>query len=271
MSESKEKKRARVLRDQAAGLCNRCREPRGANGSNWNCRPCLDSIQAYKRAKHGIVGQCVRCGVRPRFSKHHGLCRLCAKETAGVRYAAALRRRKQSWAKAGLCVQCGDITIGKTNRCRHHYLELVGVNAVRRDGVKLAESIPWKILDDIWEAQGPYCHYTGRRIELGVNAVLEHLKPVLRFPDLVATPHNLVWCCNHVNYVKQNFTEEEFVRMCHEVAERHDKPLGGEHPPFQSSGPHSRSKLLEAGASKLPGSGDDTTPKNPDFVPTVQK
>jgi hypothetical protein len=77
---------------QAAGLCVWCREPRGANGTKWNCRSCADRITSMALSRyhwHRDAGTCPACGIR--FQRRHILlCQPCGERTKARRIAREL-------------------------------------------------------------------------------------------------------------------------------------------------------------------------------------
>ena len=77
-------------------------------------------------------------------------------------------------------------------------------------------------LKRLLELQGFTCPYTGKKLEIGTNASLDHIQPKSRFPELENCFENLEWVDDNVNRAKRAMTKEEFVELCSTVAARHE-------------------------------------------------
>jgi hypothetical protein len=64
-----------------------------------------------------------------------------------------------------------------------------------------------------WDEQQSRCAYTGTPLLLGVNASLNHILPVSRFPDQPITPDSYEWVTFQVNEFKAGKTREEFLDL----------------------------------------------------------
>lgn len=65
------------LRDK--GLCISCKNPRGANGTLWRCRPCADKSNKKAKAlyhKRLLYGLCTLCG-EFNYAPEHVECPIC--------------------------------------------------------------------------------------------------------------------------------------------------------------------------------------------------
>jgi len=69
----------------------------------------------------------------------------------------------------------------------------------------------WRVLRDKFHAQEARCPYTGDVLVLGLNATVDHILPISRYPDRRNDPTNVEWVVNWVNLMKGDATPDEFV------------------------------------------------------------
>ena len=72
----------------------------------------------------------------------------------------------------------------------------------------------------IWgklRAQRYACPYTGDRLIPGVNASLDHIKPVSLYPELARSIDNVEWVTLDVNLAKRTLDSEQFIALCRRV------------------------------------------------------
>lgn len=187
-----------------AGLCVHC-----GNSSDHKvlCRSCTDRQTKTKRLQYlhrKQNGLCLDCGVKTQGTCR---CKLCFQRW---------NKSRRNWGKkkidAGLCGHCGLFPHDKNLRgsrgfdiCRRCYLR----DTARRH---LGSTKLWNVLDDKLIGQNDLCAYTGEPIALGVNAALDHIFPVSRFPDKAKDPENVCWVTREVNVMKNNLTLSEFIQ-----------------------------------------------------------
>lgn len=61
------------------------------------------------------------------------------------------------------------------------------------------------------EEQNYTCPYSGKRLEIGVNATIDHKKPRSRFPELALDIENVHWVDLVENCRKATRTHEEYL------------------------------------------------------------
>jgi hypothetical protein len=71
----------------------------------------------------------------------------------------------------------------------------------------------WRILRDKLISQDYRCAYTGELLVLGVNDLLDHIYPAMRFPERAKDPTNLEWVSRKINEMKRDRTPEEFLTL----------------------------------------------------------
>jgi hypothetical protein len=57
-----------------------------------------------------------------------------------------------------------------------------------------------------------------RKLILGVNASIDHIKPVSRYADLALKLDNMEWVSFRVNLAKSDLTPEEFLSLIKAIA-----------------------------------------------------
>jgi 5-methylcytosine-specific restriction endonuclease McrA len=77
----------------------------------------------------------------------------------------------------------------------------------------------WEGLRDKLIAQNYRCAYTGKALILGVNASVDHILPVARFPQLISDLHNIEWVDLQVNQMKRDLTRDEFLSSICQILE----------------------------------------------------
>jgi len=75
----------------------------------------------------------------------------------------------------------------------------------------LGTVVHWELLRDLLKKQNYKCAYTGKKLVLGVNASIDHIRPKSLFPELANDPNNIVWVDLKVNKLKHNKPLEEFM------------------------------------------------------------
>jgi hypothetical protein len=65
--------------------------------------------------------------------------------------------------------------------------------------------------------QNHLCVYTAKNLIAGVNLSLDHILPVVQFPELKTDVENLVWVDLSVNVAKHKLLPTQFRQMCEDV------------------------------------------------------
>jgi hypothetical protein len=234
-----DRSRRHAAKLRAAGLCATCRAPH--DRGTRRCADCTKKAVATNvrsRREARVSGRCVACGQpwqgetkrcpackaaqRARWGGRAGTdyCTRCAGPRDGRHKScsacrAVMReqnnRRRQAFAAAGRCIQCGEPKSGPSLYCDRHIL----MAAARR---YLGAAVRWRDLRDLLASQGSRCVYSGEALALGGNASIDHKFPSSRGgPDEI---DNLQWVTWTVNQVKKDLTHEEFIALCRKVASR---------------------------------------------------
>ena len=152
-------------------------------------------------------GKCVECGKDRGDNGTKVLCRICADKliSNGIRSEAA-------YDAAGVCIECGMERLGATRYCEKHWFKLM---SRANTGTTLnADMLKQKLVMQKYK-----CKYTGIIIQPGINASLDHVKPISAHPELKSDIDNLVWCHITVNEMKRNIEVDEFVKLCTLICE----------------------------------------------------
>lgn len=204
--------RERLRKEKA---CFVCKQPFLPLDRRTLCLTC--SADSSTKSRRQLIarrerGLCSSCGAVPpehdRFS-----CRPCLeamKETA-----MRIRRERK---EAGLCVSCGGEPFSGRRHmqarpntshdpmCRGCYID-------KAAGAALGSRSKGQLLAERFEEQGGRCPYTGDVLIIGVNASIDHILPISRFPERARDVANVEWVRYDVNIMKRNFTKAEFLEI----------------------------------------------------------
>lgn len=142
-------------------------------------------------------------------------------EPCGDRSVTNGKFRKETWAKNGICTNCGKnpslpAMIGKRYPfCERCYFKKTSIDCLKT--AKHAGLIGQKLRD-----QNYRCAYTGEKIILGLNDSLDHILPISKFPELRSDPANVEWVTRKVNCMKWDSTREEFIATAYAVVRHYE-------------------------------------------------
>lgn len=209
------KRRAQL---KAAGLCIDCRVTPVAKG-RASCGACLDKNAQKNRAKVVKLKarkKCVACtssDARP----NRIYCEPCAIKHITKQRPLKLQRQAERVA-AALCVRCGKESElrslradAKQRLCEKCYLMHFASH-------NLGNSKHWEALKAKLVSQNFKCAYTGIKLVLGVNASVDHILPVSRFPESKHDLDNVEWVDLKVNQMKRDSTRTEFLQLVASIA-----------------------------------------------------
>lgn len=129
--------------------------------------------------------RCHECGTSFDAETKTSRCRPC------LDAVAERSRTRRAYLKAQrLCNGCGSADVlaaGETARCEICYF---------RDAAKktLGSRVRWQELHVLWQQQKGICPYTGRELQLGVDATVDHILPISRFLIGSTTSRTLNGC-----------------------------------------------------------------------------
>jgi len=75
-------------------------------------------------------------------------------------------------------------------------------------------------IKEVLKNQNYRCPYTGRRLKIGNNASIDHIKPRSLFNGKVGDIKNLEWVDTEVNRAKRTMSKARFVSLCRLIASR---------------------------------------------------
>ena len=111
--------------------------------------------------------------------------------------------RKEQFSK-GKCRVCKTSRLEHSVLCEKHYLQEVAIK-------HLGTASRWEELKTLWDKQLGKCAYSGRKLTMGLNASIDHIKPLSKHPELLNSVDNLQWVHKQLNYFKQDLEENEFI------------------------------------------------------------
>jgi hypothetical protein len=197
--------------DKIRRLCAACRAIRAKQVNAQRAKKVRkmrgqESAKKRKRMRQEILEEarlCMKCEtpLAPRDKKRCRICRLQIKQRKKVRQAQ-LRAE-------GRCLLCSSrqiITTGKHSLCEKCYFKQTAQ-------ARMGNRKFWKALANLWDRQGGRCAYTDLPLRLGLDASLDHILPVSRFPARRADPTNVQWVYHRINRMKGGSTPEEFLTL----------------------------------------------------------
>lgn len=139
------------------------------------------------------------------------------RETNRDRLRRRQRRDRYKNKQAGLCKHCTSPVMENSRLyCFKHWCVQIAAHRLGKGTVKLAA-----FLQDLLERQNYLCPYTSKKLVPGVNASLDHVLPVVRYPGLAGDITNVEWVDITVNCMKGSMTKDEFLGLCRSIAGRH--------------------------------------------------
>ena len=113
--------------------------------------------------------------------------------------------RKQQFQK-GLCKVCNEPHLPNQKTCYKHYLSEMARN-------HLGSTKYWKDLDELFKKQDGKCAISGIPLQIGVNASIDHIKPLSKHPETKNQLTNLQWVESNINRMKLGMEFEDFINL----------------------------------------------------------
>lgn len=136
-----------------------------------------------------------------------GLCP-CSRRLDSGYYRCSICRaqRKENNRKRKLqklCLSCAKPVYLDKLACFDHCLKGYASNSLG------SSDYAWHLAQLFLDQSGK-CKYCQTVLEISVNAEIDHIQPISRFPKLQFDPNNVQWLCQKCNQAKWNMTESEF-------------------------------------------------------------
>lgn len=113
--------------------------------------------------------------------------------------------RKQQFQK-GLCKVCKEPHLPNQKTCYKHYLS----DMARKH---LGSTKYWEDLDELFKKQDGKCAISGIPLQIGVNASIDHIKPLSKHPETKNQLTNLQWVESNINRMKLDMEFEDFINL----------------------------------------------------------
>ena len=113
--------------------------------------------------------------------------------------------RKQQFQK-GLCKVCNEPHLPNQKTCYKHYLSEMARN-------HLGSTKYWEDLDELFKKQDGKCAISGIPLQIGVNASIDHIKPLSKHPETKNQLTNLQWVESNINRMKLDMEFEDFINL----------------------------------------------------------
>ena len=111
--------------------------------------------------------------------------------------------------KLGLCIFCRQPKLPHSQLCEKHFFARVATSTLKNR--TLASG-----LARLWKLQKGKCYLTGRVLELGVNASLDHIIPQCNGGP-ISSLKNVRWCDINANFLKRGQSLSELLQLCKEI------------------------------------------------------
>ena len=124
-------------------------------------------------------------------------------------YSKRWRNRKRN---SGLCVRCGK------NEPFQETGKICWTCTIKTMAQKhLGAKERFEELEKLLNEQGHKCAYSGRPLEIGINASIEHVAPKSKHPLKAKDLDNLKWVDLSINKMKHELSLPEFLQTCKEI------------------------------------------------------
>jgi len=121
---------------------------------------------------------------------------------------------------------CRQDRVGRSTQfCDWHWFREVSKNRMKSADFATA-------LKELANRQEYRCVYTGELLLPAVNMSLDHILPASRFPHLVSDIENVQWVTARINWMKGDYTHDEFVNQCQQIAAKFCDATPVTTPPF---------------------------------------
>lgn len=183
---------------RSLGLCRQCSNNLNSKSRTY-CLSCSEKFtaKALKRqnnlTKRGLCVQCMN-------ESEDRTCQSCKDKNNAVR-----RKKANDRQNLNLCIRCGHYQPVEKNRYCHNCCLKHASSAHLKTNKKIS------LLQEIYDRQKGICPYSGKKITIGLNAELDHIKP--RSKGGTNEISNLQWLDAEINAMKLNHTEEEFKNL----------------------------------------------------------
>lgn len=196
------------------GLCVSCGEKRDSQLTL--CLVCRDKQNGQQKVR--LDGRFIdgRCSVFD--CKNQRLINNKCCEIHRIKRLEQQHKRAIKLVGDGLCTLCGKepfLECFKNKKvinklCLEHYLK-------QRANVRFHNTGLWINLLEKLKEQNYKCFYTGQTITLGVDDSIDHILATSRFPEKKDDVANIQWVSRDVNWMKDNFTHEEFMNLIEKI------------------------------------------------------
>lgn len=187
------------------------------------------------RARRRAEGKCPYCGFHKTSKEHkkciarrnasgvrnrkrllkNSLCTTCSSPFGSAAHQACKSTRTKRLAQlreermaAGVCIKHPSVRVEHSSYCFDCNMKQF---AKRHLGAERFHTE----LRKLWSAQGGLCFYTKTPLVFGLNASVDHIKPVAK--GGLSVPENLRWVCVKVNQMKRDLDEVEFIELCRTI------------------------------------------------------
>lgn len=191
---------------KSLGTCVQCSNK--AKPSHVHCIKCLHANKTRTNRKRKELcesGFCITCKSPKEDDKM--CCRICRSNWSNKMF-----KRREDFLASGVCFECGGEKVCFDHkRCTICYLKMLSTNifGVVNNYIDL---------ERLLNKQGKKCRYSGRELILQDNCELDHIIPKAKGgKDELC---NLQWVHRNVNKMKHDLTEQKFIQLVLEIAEK---------------------------------------------------
>lgn len=180
-------------------LCPACGNPAE---KNVRCNKCTEKYDIHNTNKRTMCIEnklCIACKLKIDSGTFCDECR------------SKVRDKRKLLKSQNLCVHCQEPSMNNKTMC----LECLISKTANRAGITYLEAI------EIWEEQNGICPYSGRKLELGIDASLDHT--LAKSKGGLNIKNNLKWVHINVNRAKSNLSIDELLSLCNDIINNMNK------------------------------------------------
>ena len=161
------------------------------------------------RQRRMQAGLCHVCGKKIDNSVNKYRCNECR-----LKMHHYIKKKREKRRVNNQCMYCTEKSIMPENRretlCEKHYFTKTSKEYF--GNIKY-----WEELQNKFHKQKEICPFTKRKLILGENASIDHIKPKKKYPHLISDLDNMVWVDSKFNNMKGSMGLSQFIQFIKKI------------------------------------------------------